>query len=250
MLLLMALLAAAPDGGPQAFTNLRLIDGVGQAAVADAVLVVQDGRVLAAGPRARVAVPAGAQRIDLGGKTVMPGLVNAHGHVGETRGLKSGPELYSEENVRQQLGLYARYGVTTVQSLGGDQEAGFRLRDAQGVATLDRARLYVAGPVITAASPEEAVRKVDELAVRKPDIVKIRVDDNLGTVAKMPPAIYQAVIERAHQHGLRVAAHVYYLADAKGVLRAGADFIAHSVRDAEVDEELIGLLKARSVCLS
>jgi imidazolonepropionase-like amidohydrolase len=246
-LIFAALLAAPAEPATQAFVGVRILDGGGAEPVEDGVILVRDGRIQAVGPRRRIAVPPGAERTDLAGRTVMPGLVNAHGHVGETQGLRSGPELATPENVRAQLGLYARYGVTTVFSLGGDSEAGFRARDE---APRDRARLHVAGPVITAATPEEARRKVDELAPRKPDLVKVRIDDNLGTAAKMPPAVYQAVIEQAHKHGLRVAAHVYYLEDAKGALRAGVDFIAHSVRDREVDDELISLLKEKSVCLS
>jgi imidazolonepropionase-like amidohydrolase len=84
----------------------------------------------------------------------------------------------------------------------------------------------------------------------KVDIVKIRVDDTLGTVAKMPPDVYRAVIDEAHKRKLRVASHIFYLADAKAVLDAGADFIAHSVRDAEVDAPLIAALKKRNVCVS
>jgi imidazolonepropionase-like amidohydrolase len=213
------------------------------------VVVVRDGKVVAAGPRAQVAVPAGAERIDVSGRTIIPGLINAHGHVGETVGLKSGPELYTADNVLRQLRLYARYGVTTVFSLGGDQEAGFRFRDSQDTASLDRARLYVAGPVIVAATPEEARQKVDAVAALAPDVVKIRVDDNLGTTPKMSPAVYRAVIDQAHERGLRVAVHVYYLEDARGALQAGADFIAHSIRDRDVDQGLIDLLKERDVCL-
>jgi imidazolonepropionase-like amidohydrolase/ketosteroid isomerase-like protein len=250
MILLMALLAAPPDGPVKAFVGARLIDGTGRPAVEDAVLVVRDGRVLAVGPRAQMAVPPGAERVDLAGRTIMPGLVNAHGHVGETVGLRAAPELNTPENVARQLGLYARYGVTTVYSLGGDREGGFRARDEQDSPSLDRARVLVAGPVIGGATPEEGRRLVDELAPRKPDVVKIRVDDNLGTTPRMAPAVYQAVIAQAQKHRLRTAAHVYYLDDAKGVLRAGAGFIAHSVRDREVDEELVRLLKARDVCLS
>jgi imidazolonepropionase-like amidohydrolase len=201
------------------------------------------------GPSAGLALPKGAERVDLGGLTLMPGLVNAHGHVGETKGLRSGPETYDEANVRSQLALYARYGVTTVFSLGGDQAAGFRVRDEQRRQDPAAARAYLAGPVIAAATPEEARARVDEVVAMKADLVKIRVDDNLGTTAKMAPEVYAAVIARAHERGLRVAAHIFYLDDAKGVLRAGADLIAHSIRDREVDDELVALLKKRDVCV-
>ena len=205
--------------------------------------------MVALGPSAQVPLPAGARRIDVAGRTIVPGLINAHGHVGETKGLRSGPELYDEANVRRQLGLYARYGVTTVFSLGGDQAPGFRVRDEQVRTPTSVARLFVAGPVLTPATPEEARAQVDAAAALKPDLLKIRVDDNLGTTPKMSPEVYGAVIARARERGLRVAAHVYYLEDAKGVLRAGADFIAHSVRDRPVDDELVGLLKERDACL-
>jgi imidazolonepropionase-like amidohydrolase len=194
-------------------------------------------------------IPSDAERVDLQGRFVIPGLVNAHGHVGETRGLKAGPELYDRENVLRQLRLYARYGITTVTSLGGDGDAGFALRDEQDTVALDRARLYVAGPVIDAKTPEAARAQVQSLAARKPDWVKIRVDDNLGTTTKMPPEVYRAVIEEAHKHGLRLAAHIFYLEDARDLVASGADFIAHSVRDRPVDRPFVDALKQRHVCV-
>ncbi len=240
---------AVPQGRPRAFTGMTLIDGTGSPPVANAVLVVRGQRVVAAGPAASTRIPDGAERVDLSGRVVMPGIINAHGHVGPTIGLSSAPEGYTEENLRRQLGVYSRYGVTTVVSLGGDAEAGFRLRAQNDSATLDRSRLYVAGPVITAKTPEEARAAVDAAADLKPDWIKIRVDDNLGSTEKMRPDVYRAVIARAHERQLRVAAHLFYLADAKDLLKAGADYLAHSVRDADVDQELIGLMKARNICL-
>jgi len=242
--------APAASPGVTAFVGATLIDGTGAPPMPDAVLVVSHGRIEAVGPRSAVELPAGAEQIALDGRIVMPGLVNAHGHVGGTVGLESGPETYSEANVRRQVALYARYGVTTVMSLGDDQDAGFRVRDEQETPDLERARLYVAGPVITAETPEAARVAVDRVADLNPDFIKIRVDDNLGTTQKMTPEVFAAVIEEAHARRLRVAAHVYYLDDAKALLRAGADYLAHSIRDRPVDAELIQLMKARDVCLS
>ena len=194
-------------------------------------------------------MPAGAGKQDLGNRFVAPGLINAHGHVGETRGLKSAAELYTRENVLAQLRLYARYGVTTVFSLGADQPAGVAVRDEESKGPIDRARLFVAGPVIVGATPEEARKQVDEVVAMGADIVKVRVDDNLGAAKKIAPEVYTALIDQAHKRSKKVAVHIYYLDDAKGVLKAGADFIAHSIRDRDVDDELISLLKARNVCV-
>ena len=80
------------------------------------------------------------------------------------------------------------------------------------------------------------------------DFIKIRVDDNLGATEKMTPEVYQAVIDTAHERGLKLTAHMYYLDDAKGLMNAGADFLAHSVRDVDVDQELIDMLTASDVC--
>jgi imidazolonepropionase-like amidohydrolase len=230
----------------RAFTGARVIDGTDKAPIDNATILVRGGKIVAVGGASSVTVPAGAQRVSLAGKTVIPGLVNAHGHVGNTVGMEQGH--YSAENVARDLKTYAAYGVTTVFSLGDDQAAGIAARDAQRTPSLDRARLFVAGPVLAPRSAAEAVKLVDEDAAMKVDIVKIRVDDNLGATPKMAPEIYKAVIDEAHKKGLRVAVHLFYLEDAKAVLDAGADFIAHSVRDAPVDDALIAMLKRRNVC--
>jgi len=218
----------------RAFTGATVIDGTGRAAVANATLVVRDGRVAAVGSASAVAVPAGAERIDLRGKTVIPGLINAHGHVNGVRDLST----------------YAAYGVTTVYSLGGEPADVMAARRVQGTPTLAHARVFVAGPVLTPTTPAEARTQVAAAAAQGVDIIKIRVDDNLGTTAKMPAEVYRAVITESHGRGLRVAAHLFYLADAKGLLEAGADLVAHSVRDADVDPALISALKAADVCVS
>jgi imidazolonepropionase-like amidohydrolase len=242
-----ALVTHAQSSAPvRAFTGARVIDGSDRAPIDNATIVVRDGRVVSVGPAARVTIPAGAERVSLAGKTIIPGLVNAHGHVGNTVGLQQGH--YSAENVLRDLRTYAAYGVTTVFSLGDDQDAGIKARDAQSTPALNRARLFVAGPVLAPKTPEEARTLVDSTAAMKVDIIKIRVDDNLGTTAKMAPEVYRAVIDEAHKKGLRVAVHLFYLEDAKGVLDAGADFIAHSVRDVDVDDAFVSMLKRRGAC--
>jgi imidazolonepropionase-like amidohydrolase len=237
---------AGPPRGSQVFRNARVIDGDGKVLTARGNVVVQDGKIVSV---AGAVQPITAESIDLAGKTIIPGLVNAHGHVADTQGLQSGAQFYTEANLVAQLKRYASYGVTTVVSLGGDGPAGFALRDRNDQPGLDRARIFVAGPVITAATPEAARKEVDRVAAMKPDVIKIRVDDNLGATTKMPLEVARAVIEQAKTHNLRVAAHIFYLEDAKALVRAGAALIAHSVRDLPVDDELIGLLKERNVCV-
>ena len=164
-----------------------------------------------------------------------------------------------------ELARYARFGVTTVASLGGEREASFALRDAswgegaeeavgvdesaeEGQGGPTRARLLVAGPVVTGSTPEEAAAAVDAAAAMGPDWIKIRVDDNLGTTTGMSPETYAAVIARAREHGLPVASHLFYQEDAKGLLRAGTGMVAHSIRDEAVDDEAIGLFRESGVC--
>jgi imidazolonepropionase-like amidohydrolase len=240
---------AGPTGAAtQAFVGATIVDGTARTLPDGVLLVDAEGRIAGVGTREGMEIPPGARTIDISGKYLIPGLINAHGHVGDTRGLEAGQ--YSRENVLDQLGLYARYGVTTVVSLGGDGEEGVAVRDEQETAALDRARLFVAGAVV-AGPNEQAVREmVDGNAALGADFIKIRVDDNLGTTEKMSPAVYRAVIDRAHELELPVAAHLYYLDDAKGLLDAGVDFIVHSVRDTDVDDELAEKLIAADVCYS
>jgi imidazolonepropionase-like amidohydrolase len=242
-------LGATASAQTTAFVGARVIDGTGRT-LENAVVIVRGDRIVTVGPRASTPLPSDATRIDLSGKTMLPGLVNAHGHVGNTIGLQADKQGYTRENLLRQLRTYALYGITTVYSLGDDEQAGFVLRDEQATGTLDRSRLFVAGPVINGATADDARAMADKVADMKPDLLKIRVDDNLGTSRKMPEEAWRAVIARAHERKLRLATHLYYLADAKAVLSAGADFIAHSVRDLPVDAELITALKSRDVCYS
>jgi imidazolonepropionase-like amidohydrolase len=228
------------------FTNVTLIDGSGDAPITNAVVVVSGGRITAAGPMASITYPADANTIDLTGKFVVPGFINSHGHVGDVKGIEGGH--YSRENIIENLSIYARYGITTVVSLGGDKEEAEALRDVNDSVPGQRARLYIAGEVISGKTPGEATAVVDKNRSMGVDWMKIRVDDNLGTSPKMTEDVYTAVIKRSHDLGYKIATHMYYLEDAKKLLTAGSDLMAHSVRDQMVDDEFIGLMRKRNVC--
>ena len=133
-------------------------------------------------------------------------------------------------------------------SLGGDREEGAALRTVNDSTATDHARLFIAGAVITGTTAAEAIDQVEKNHRMGVDFMKIRVDDNLGTAEKMKPEVYEPVIKRSHELGYKIATHMYYLDDAKRLLRAGSDLLAHSVRDLPVDDELVQLMKEKKVC--
>jgi imidazolonepropionase-like amidohydrolase len=226
------------------FEGARLIAGDGSAPVADSAFIVENGRFTAVGRKGQVKVPAGAARVDLTGKTVMPAIVDAHKHLAVTR-----------DALVDQLRHLAYYGVGVAMSLGQDTgDVAFQVR-AETIP--GAARLRTAGRGITAPEPgrtqapywvtteAEARKAVDEDAAKKVDIIKIWVDDRDHTVTKLSPQLYRAAIDEAHKHGLRTIAHIFTLEDAKSVLRAGIDAFAHSVRDKDIDDEFVAMMKAR-----
>ena len=238
--------AAHANLGTIAFIGGRIIDGTGAPAIENGVLVSTDGKIVAVGSAANTPIPNGAELVDVSGKTLIPGLINTHGHVGQVLGLESGH--YDRGNVLRQLSLYARYGVTTVNSLGDDEYEGFAIRNEQEPMFVDHARLLVAGPVLAPKTAEQARIAVNGVADQNPNFIKIRVDDNLGRTPKMAPEIYKVIAEASEKRGIPLAVHMYNLEDAKATLAAGADFMAHSVRDTEVDQAFIDAMKARGVC--
>jgi imidazolonepropionase-like amidohydrolase len=245
--------AAQPGAGSTVLTGVRLIDGTGRPAVENATVVITNGRVDAVGGSSLQA-PAGATVINLSGKTVMPGLINAHGHLGA-----GDKKLPLHDQIVQQLKIYAQYGVTTVQTLGDDGVESVRVHGDQEQGPLDRARLYPAGAPVVGDSVDDARQKVDKAAAMHVSMIKTRMNhltfadgSRTGSPlsfrnADMPPDVYRAVIEQAHVHGLRVAAHLFYLEQAKGLVNAGLDVIGHGIRDQDVDSAFVADLKRRNV---
>ncbi len=241
--------------------NCTLIDGTAKAPVEKAALVMTDGRIAYAGPMSEMNAAAGANRIDLTGKYVMPGIINLHGHLAMTDGLSQSPSNFTRANLEKQLATYAAYGVTSVVSMGTDQDLVYQVRAEQRAGRPSLTRIFTAGRGFTgkAGYPTSApgmegvpfevetraqvAKAVAQLADKKVDIVKIWVDDHLGREPKIPMDMCRAIIENAHKYRLKVAAHVFYLDDAKRLVAAGLDGLAHSVRDRPVDDELIRLMK-------
>ena len=218
-----------------ALTGARVIDGTGRPPIEAATVLIVDGRIQALGAASDVTVPADATRVDASGKTIIPGFVNAHAHLND-----GDPALPLYDQVLAQLRLYADYGVTTIHTLGDDGVESVRVRDEQARRQrLDRARLYVSGPNVVAETADEARRSINQVADMRVNIIKTRLN---ARPDDMTPAVYGALIDQAHQRDLRVAAHLIDLDDAKGLLAAGMDVVAHSVRDQDVDAELISEL--------
>jgi imidazolonepropionase-like amidohydrolase len=236
--------AQAPAGAVTVFEGARLIAGDGRAPIDNATFVVNGTRFAQVGRAGDVKVPAGAARVSLTGKTVMPAIIDTHTHLSRERA----PLI-------EDLKRRAYYGVSVVMSLGQDPgDLPFQVR----AETIPDAALFrTAGRGITAPEPgrtdipywitrpDEARKAVQELAAKKVDLVKIWVDDRDGKYKKLTPDLYGAVIDEAHKHGLRVTAHIFALDDAKGLLRAGLDAFAHGVRDRDVDDEFVSMIKAR-----
>jgi imidazolonepropionase-like amidohydrolase len=251
------LFAATVNGEVRILKGFTLLDGTGRPPMASAAMIVDNGRITWVGPAAQLKRPAGADAVDLSGRFVMPGIINLHGHIGNTVDLKQDAKFYTRESVQKNLATYASYGVTTVLSLGTDQDLIFKIREEQRAGRPAVARVYTAGQGFVfkggygglegvtpgVATPAEATEAVGVLARKGVDIVKLWMDDHLGAQKKMPYEIAKAIIDGAHKHHLPVAAHIFYLEDARRLVEYGVNGLAHSVRDKDVDEALIRAMK-------
>ena len=270
LFVLLGTLVACPRADAQAKTQqivlkgARLIDGTGRPVIENSVLVIEGDHVIAAGKSGAVSIPKDAAVQDMTGKTIMPALINLHGHLGlSSNGADSAAGHYTQENVVKQLNKYLSYGIGTVASFGQDEDPIYSVRDAQHAGTVGGARMYTGGhgfleytgkayPNDSRYRPQtadEARADVRELAAHHPDYIKMWVDDGLGRGTKMQPAVYQAIIDEGHKQHIRVFAHEFYLGDAKALLAAGLDGFAHSIRDQPVDDDLIKTMKAKGVFL-
>jgi imidazolonepropionase-like amidohydrolase len=250
------------------YTGGRLIIGDQSAPIESGAFVVQNGRITALGSTGAVTAPAGATRVDLTGKTIMPAMINVHVHIGYEGYTSWGADNYTPRNVLDHLQREAFYGVGVTQSVGSsptepslqfvrDQEAGkfppaSRFFFMPGMAPPHGGpdailmkgtdALHAVYEVTTAA---EARAAVQGMAAKTLKNVKIWVDDRRGTYPKMTPDVYNAIIDEAHRHRMLVQAHAIALPDQKAVVRAGADVLVHTVQNEKLDDEFIALLKEK-----
>ncbi len=239
---LLAVKVASAFAAVTSFEGAQLIIGDG-GVIASGTIVIDGDKIVAVGESALITVPKGAQRIFVNGKTIMPTLVDVHVHLGRT------PDAVADD-----LRKRALYGVGAALSMGSDP---YELLSLRGRIEPGMARYFSAGRGITTpevgrstiphwiTSPEQARATVRELSAQKVDIIKIWVDDRNGQYKKLSPDQYGAIIDEANKVGLRVAAHIVKLEDAKGLLRANLHAFAHSIRDVGADDEVMALFRAR-----
>jgi len=242
------------------YEGATLIPGDGQAAIVDSAFLVEGERITRVGRKGQMALPKGAARVDLSGKTVMPTLVNAHSHPGYQNGASNSQQNYSYDNYLADLNRSLYCGVGVVMSLGIDKDdLGLKIRADQRAGKVGGAQLLTAGRGIGApdagpgsaayagiayeATNEAEVRRyVREIAGSRADQVKVWVDDRAGRAKALSPDLFTAAIDEGHKQGMKVSAHVFYHADAVGLVGAGVDSLAHLVRDQEMSDELIAAI--------
>ena len=249
------LMFAAPlRGEVKVLKNFTLIDGTGRPPAASSAMIVDNGRVTWVGPSAQLKPPAVAETVDLTGKFVMPGIINLHGHVGNTVDLQQDAKFYTRDNVQKNLATYASYGVTTVLSLGTDQDLIFKIRAEQRAGRPSVTRVYAAGQGFvfkggygglewrSRSCPRPKRTRLSGSGEKGVDIIKLWTDDHLGARRRCRTHS-QSHVDGAHKRNLPVAAHIFYLEDAKQLVEYGVNGLAHSVRDKNVDASLIAAMK-------
>ena len=284
VVLVVSLLAAAPAARADSpGTGVTVINGAtiihpsksGAAAVEPgATIVIAGDKIQIAGAGITLELPQGAKIIDGRGKYVIPGLVDSHVHFFQSGNLYTRPDAadfnaivpYAQEMARNKARLDATFkvwlasGVTGVADVGGPFW-NFEVRD-RAVATAAAPRMVVAGPLISMiadppldlddppiikiSSPDEARALASRELARGADFIKVWFIHEDGDDLAAQEAIVKAAGDAAHAAGKRLAVHATELLVAKAALRAGADFLVHSVFDAPVDDEFMALLKQRN----
>ena len=265
-----------------AYRNAHLLDGTRDMLPRDGLAVLTDGETIV-GIVPEEAIPEGFEPVDLGGKYLMPGLINLHVHLAGN-GKPQKKQRDNEKLVRRLMGTglsraaayrvvagFARLevmsGVTTIRTVGGLGDFDTRLRDEIAAGKRPGPRIlaanegisvpggHMAGSVAVAAEDiPQALRQVDRAREQGVDLIKLMITGGVMDAKakgvpgelKMPPEMVKAVCDRAHSLGYPVAAHVESTEGVRVALENGVDSIEHG---AKLDEHLIRLFRDRGACL-
>ena len=236
-----------------AITGAQLIDGTGAKPVADSVVLVREGRIQAAGPRAEIAVPTDAEIVDATGRTLIPGLVETHAHY-------FGDIDRIEEQYRKQL----YFGVTTARCIGTDPPDVVARALAARAGTIPGPRMYTAGlgfstpdgfpptraPIHRPASEAQAREQVGDLASQGVHFVKMWVNEMPQPGLKITPGMRAAIVGEALARDLVPVAHINEAADVEQLIGLGVTDFLHTVEDTEVTPELLRLFLDAGVTFS
>src|SRR5438552_6565533 len=254
-----------PSAAAVLYEAARFIPGDGSQPITNGAMLVENGTITKIGPKGSVDVPRDAVRVDLGGKTVMPALINTHGHPGFQRGLTYRADNFTRDTIMEDMNRALYFGIAAVQSQGIEKgEVTYQIRADQEAGKLGGARLRIAGRGIGApnAGPgaaayagiayevtteSQARQAVQELAAKKVNLIKIWVDDRNGRALRLAPNLFRAIIDEGHKHRLQVNAPVFYHDDAVDLVDAGIDGLAHLVRDKEMDDGLVASIVRHNV---
>ena len=244
----------------------RLFPGDGSPVIEDATFIVSNGKFTAVGKKGEVTPPKGSGRIDLTGRTITPVFFNLQAQPGLNNGSSYGPKNYNRESVMADLERYAYYGIMGILTAGTDDgDLAMQIRDEQRHGKANGARLFTAGQGIVArgggpaglgnipiavSSASDARKAVAEQAEKKVDAIKLWMDDGNGKGAKLKSDVYSAAIDEAHKRNLKIVAEVFDLADAKDLVKAGINGFVTSIRDRDVDDQLISAMKEKNVFLA
>jgi imidazolonepropionase-like amidohydrolase len=267
---------APPNAAPVALVGATLVDGTGAAPVADAVVLVRDGRIACAGSRAACRVPAGVRRLDLRGSWIIPGLVDAHVHFSQTGWVDGRPDALDlrarypydsivaglEAHPERFFRAYVCSGVTAVFDVGGYAWTwGLRARAerdtlAPHVAAAGPLLSTVRHPIINLGDVQQILYVPDDSAARAAvrahlahgtDAIKIWYIVGMGRDTTALKAVVRAIADETHRLHARLIVHATGLWEAKDALRAGADVLVHGVADKPVDDEFLSLARERHV---